>query len=179
MADYFTPTVVQQTISVEDISPFERLLLGHIFDVDETADGFYFYSEDGPQTLVTLQREQLMAAIGASTDRPSSLLETIEEQLAKAPADQSDIDFDLSGTSYAFSLQDIVGRSTKLSYLSVVSSFTCSKMLSDGFGGMVVVITKDAIMGKSTNEILEEFLVETALEEVEEKPTPDTEGDDV
>lgn len=179
MADYFTPTVVQQTISVEDVSPFERLLLGHIFDVDEIGDELYFYSEHGPQTLLTLQREQVKAAIEASTDRPSSLLQTIEEQLAKAPADQSDIDFDLSGTSYEVLLQDIVGRSTKLSWLSVVSSFTCSKMRSDGFGGMVVIITKDAIMGKSTNEILEEFLAETELEELNEKHTPDTEGDDV
>lgn len=48
--------------------------------------------------------------------------------------------------------------SRKLSYVSAVSSFTCSLMRADGFGGMVVVISPIAILGKSTNDLLEEFI---------------------
>jgi hypothetical protein len=33
-------------------------------------------------------------------------------------------------------------------------------MRPDGFGGMAVLITADAILGKSTNDILEDFLAE-------------------
>ena len=34
MADYHTPTVVQQTIPNDDMTPLERLLLTNIFDED-------------------------------------------------------------------------------------------------------------------------------------------------
>ena len=35
-------------------------------------------------------------------------------------------------------------------------------MRSDGFGGMTVLITADTIKGKSTNDILEQFLAEAS-----------------
>jgi hypothetical protein len=37
-------------------------------------------------------------------------------------------------------------------------------MRPDGFGGMAVLITADAIRGKSTNDILEDFLAEQDIE---------------
>ena len=37
-------------------------------------------------------------------------------------------------------------------------------MRPDGFGGMAVLITSDAIVGKSTNDILEDFLAEAGLD---------------
>ena len=40
----------------------------------------------------------------------------------------------------------------------MVSAFTCSRMRPDGFGGMATVITADAIRGKSTGDILADFL---------------------
>jgi hypothetical protein len=36
-------------------------------------------------------------------------------------------------------------------------------MRPDGFGGMAVLITADAIVGKSTSDLLEDFLVEAGL----------------
>ena len=53
-------------------------------------------------------------------------------------------------------------RSSTLKYVSAVSSFTCSRMRADGFGGAVVVITVNAILGKSTNDLLEEFIEQVA-----------------
>ncbi len=38
-------------------------------------------------------------------------------------------------------MQDIVKRSPTLAYVTAVSSFTCSRMRPDGFGGAAVVIT--------------------------------------
>ena len=54
MADYHTPTVIQQTIPKGDITPLERLLLGHIFDVEEHDDTLYYYAETGP--CITMRR---------------------------------------------------------------------------------------------------------------------------
>ena len=55
-------------------------------------------------------------------------------------------------------MQDIVCRSPTLDHVTAVSAFTCSRMRPDGFGGMAVVITADFVRGKSTNDILEDFL---------------------
>ena len=84
----------------------------------------------------------------------------VAERLAAAPADDTEIEIDFSGTSWEFIFQDIVRRSATLRYVTAVTSFTCSKMRPDGFGGMAVLITADAILGKSTNDILEDFLAE-------------------
>jgi hypothetical protein len=37
-------------------------------------------------------------------------------------------------------------------------------MRIDGFGGMAVLITRDAIVGKSTNDLLDDFLAEAGLD---------------
>src|SRR5208283_1448028 len=81
-------------------------------------------------------------------------------QFAKARTDADEIELDLSGMSWEFILQDIVRRSSTLRYVTAITSFTCSKMRPDGFGGMAVLITADAIKGKSTSDILEDFLAE-------------------
>jgi hypothetical protein len=49
-------------------------------------------------------------------------------------------------------------RSPTLRYVTAVSAFTCSKMRPDGFGGMAVLITADGVIGKSTSDIIEDFL---------------------
>ena len=84
----------------------------------------------------------------------------VSERLAATPADDTEIEIDFSGTSWEFIFQDIVRRSVTLRYVTAVTSYTCSKMRPDGFGGMAVLITADAIRGKSTNDILEDFLAE-------------------
>ncbi len=75
------------------------------------------------------------------------------------------IDLDVSTTSWEFIVQEIVRRSSTLEYVSVVSAFTCSRMRSDGFGGAVVVISADAIVGKSTYDLLEDLIVQATSSE--------------
>jgi len=74
----------------------------------------------------------------------------------------SHLDLDLSTTSWEFITQDIVRRSPTLTYVSAVSSFTCSRMRPDGFGGAAIVISADEIMGRSTSDLLEEFIARVA-----------------
>jgi hypothetical protein len=165
MADFMTPTVIQQRIPEKDISPLERLLLSNMFDYRLFDKEVYLSSEDGPATFLAIDRSDLEGALAKSRKLKSLIAPEIERQLAKTPADVDEIDIDLSSISWETLLQDIVKRSSTLRYLTVVSSFTCTKMRPDGFGGMAILITKDAIKGKSTNDILEDFLAEAGFDQ--------------
>ena len=164
MADYFSPTVIQQTIPVADMTPLERLLLSHIFDAEPDGDGLYFHAAESSVDFVMLDRSELDAALAASREVTSSANAYITERLSQSPPDGDNIGLDLSGTSWEFLLQDIVRRSSTLPYVTAVTSFTCSKMRPDGFGGMAVLITADAVMGKSTNDIIDDWLAEAGLD---------------
>lgn len=162
MADYHTPTVIQQTIPDTDMTPLERLLLSHIFESERDGEGLYFYSESGPADMITVECAALETALAASELNVDN---TVNNFVRKLLADLKDeklqngyLDIDLSIASWEFILQDIVRRSSTLKYVSAVSSFTCTRMRPDGFGGAVVVISADSIFGKSTNDLLEEFI---------------------
>ena len=164
MADYYTPTVIQQTIPDTDMTPLERLLLSHIFSTERDGDGWYFYSEQGPADVIAVDRGKLEAALAASpiSDENSANV-FVTEHLPRPQSGEplpAQIDLDLSTTSWEFIVQDIVRRSSSLPYVSAVSSFTCSRMRPDGFGGAVVLISPDGILGKSTSDLLEEFMAQ-------------------
>lgn len=166
MADYYTPTMLQQSIPDADMTPLERLLLSHIFDAEQDGDGWYFFSEQGPADTLYVARAALEAAFAASERAGESAANRfVKEHLPDPQSGEplpSHLDLDLSTTSWEFILQDIVRRSSTLDYVSAVSSFTCSRMRPDGFGGAVVVISANEIMGKSTSDLLEEFIEQVA-----------------
>ena len=158
MADYFTPTVIQPAIPNADMSPLERLILGQVFEAEIDGDGVYFFTSIGPSACFELDTAELRQAIEASSGFQSTASDYIEERLAPLTTGEEVIEIDLSGMSWEFILQDIVRRSPTLHHVTAVSAFTCSRMRPDGFGGMAVVITADSVRGKSTNDILEDFL---------------------
>ena len=161
MADYLTPTVIQQTIPVADITPLERLLLSHIFNAEPDGEGLYFYADEGPADMIWLDRAPIEAALAQSKNTvETTAAGVVTAQLARVPADNVEIELDFSDRSWESIFQDIVRRSPTLRYVTAVSAFTCSKMRPDGFGGMAVLITADAVKGKSTSDIVEEFLNE-------------------
>ncbi len=160
MADYHSPTVVQPTIPNADMTALERLLLTNIFESEPDGDGLYFFAETSPNTQFELPIETIRAALADSEDVPSEAAAFVREQLKDAGADDEYVDLDLSQTSFAFLFQGIVKRSATLDHVSIVTSFTCTKMRPDGFGGMAVLVTADAIKGKSTQDILGDFLDE-------------------
>ena len=167
MTDYFFPTVVQQTIPEADMTPLERLLLTNIFDADAYDGGVYFHAGEGPLDFVAIDRGELEEALAASREAGDSRAAAlITEQLAQLDAQEAEVDLDFSGsTSWEAFLQDIVRRSPRLRYVTAVSSFLCSKMRSDGFGGLAVLITAECIFGKSTDDLLAEFLKEAGFED--------------
>ena len=166
MADYFTPTVIQPTIPLGDITPLERLLLSHIFNAEPDGEGLYFYADEGPAGMIWLDRAPLEAALAqSSTARDNTAAIVVTSQLARVPADNVEIELDVSDMSWQAIFQDILRRSKTLRYVTAISSFTCSKMRPDGFGGMAVLITPSAVVGKSTSDIIEHFLAEAHLDE--------------
>ncbi len=166
MADYYTPTVLQPSIPDADMTPLERLLLFHIFDAERDGDGWYFFSEQGPADMFCVERIALEAALAASEGAGASVANTfVKEHLPDPQSGEplpSHLDLDLNTTSWEFIMQDIVRRSPTLRYVSAVSSFTCSRMRPDGFGGAAVVISANKIIGKSTNDLLDEFIAQVA-----------------
>ncbi len=166
MANYYYPTVIQPTIPEADISPLERLLLESIFSASDSADGggLYFYAEEGPVDFIVLSRTEIETALTASNGTVGTVATFVAERLSRAAPEEAEIDLDLSGTSWECIFQDIVRRSPTLHYVTAVTSFDCSKMRPDGFGGMAVLITADRILGKSTHDLIAEFLAETGLD---------------
>ena len=154
MADYFSPTVIQQPIPIADMTPLERLVLSLIFDAEPDGETLYFHTAFGPSDAIGLSIDELRAAFEASAATASTATNYVAERLAAVAADDTEIEINFTGTSWEFIFQDIVRRSTTLRYVTALTSFTCSKMRPDGFGGMALLITEDAILGKSTNDIL-------------------------
>jgi hypothetical protein len=160
MADYSSPTVIRQTIPNADITSLERLLLTQIFSAERSGDGLYFFADERPADMIRVSRAELEAALAGSALADSEVDTHVAAQFAKARKEAGEIELDLSGASWEFILQDIVRRSSTLRYVTAITSFTRSKMRPDGFGGMAVLITADAIKGKSTCDVPEDFLLE-------------------
>jgi hypothetical protein len=175
MADYFTLTVVQHTIPDADMTPLERLLLSQIFQSKRHGEGWYFFAEQSPADMIWVNRVDLEEALASSPDTDSTTHACVAEQLANADHEAAEIELDFSVTSWEPLFQDIVKRSKTLTHVSVVMAFTCGKMRPDGFGGMAILITRDVILGKSTNDLLEDFFVEAGLDKLE---APDAKASD-
>jgi len=157
MADYFTPTIVEPEIPDADMTPLERLLLSRVFETERYDGKTYLFSEQGPSDMVYLPRSELAAALAASEGITSSANTFIKERLAAIEDDASEAEIDMSDLGWQFLLQDVVSRSATIPYVIVKSAFTCSKMRSDGFGGMAMLISANDVMVKSTHDLIEEF----------------------
>lgn len=161
MADYYFPTVIQQTIPQGDMTPLERLLLQQMFDFEPDGNGLYFFSDTGPRDVFDLPVAALKAAFAQSAGIESALRAYLADLVAGLDEATTHAEIDLSLFSHEPILQDIVRRSGALPYVTVVTAFTCSKMRPDAFGGMATIITADAVRAKSTYDILDDFIART------------------
>jgi hypothetical protein len=112
MADYFSPTVIQQSIPITDMTPLERLVLSLIFDAEPDGEAMYFHTSLGPSNAIGLSIDELRAAFDASAGIDSTATTYIAERVAIASTDDTEIEIDFSGTSWEFIFQDIVRRSS-------------------------------------------------------------------
>lgn len=156
MSDYFSPTVVRTTIPLADITPLELLLLTSAFSSEPDGEGLYFFAEDRVTYELRLPVAEIRDALSRSADRPTSTAKWIEADLNALDGGATHMAIDLSDWDFLF--QDIVRRSSSLSHVVVASAWTCSKMDRDGFGGMAMVITADAVMMRSTDALIDEMI---------------------
>jgi hypothetical protein len=168
MADYYDETIVQPTIPDVDMTALERLLLTNIFQCEFDNDGWYFFAEQGPSTFIEVTHAELEEALAQSREPDSAAHLFVAQQIAdgvlNGTSDQDAVELDASGTSWEAFFQDIVKRSKTLTYVTILTAFTCSKMRPDGFGGAATLITAKAVKGKSTNDIIEDFLAEERID---------------
>jgi hypothetical protein len=164
VADYFNPTVVQQIIPNAEMTSLEKLLLPKIFESEQIDDGWYFFAEARPDEIVVATRADLELALASAPDTDGTLHRCVREQLADVDPHTTKITLDFTGTSWEVFFQDIVKRSKTLRYITVVAAFTFGKMRPDAFGGMATLITRDTILGKSTDELLAEVLAESGFD---------------
>jgi hypothetical protein len=158
MADYYSSTVIQQTIPNVDMSPLERLLLTQIFESEPDGEGTYFFSSEGSCDVIWLDRQELEAALSESEEYESSVFAFVKDRLAETPNAESEVELDFSMKSWEPMFQDIIRRSSTLTQITAMTAFSCSKMRPDGFGGMVILITENLILGKSTDDVLCELM---------------------
>lgn len=158
MADYYSPTVVEPNIPLADMTPLEQLLLTQIFDSETIGDALYFYEEQSTQDQLWLDVGEVREALAASEGIASKAGEIVAAALAELKPDAQDLELDLSMACWEFLFQDIIARSATIEYVVVTTSFTCSKMRPDGFGGMVTLITADDMLSSSTSDMLAQLL---------------------
>ena len=100
----------------------------NIFESAPDGDGLYFFAETSPNTQIELPIETIRSALAASDGVPSEAVAFVREQLKEAGDDDEYADLDLSQTSFEFLFQGIVKRSATLDHVTIVTSFTCTKM---------------------------------------------------
>ena len=155
MADYFTQTVLRQTIPARLISPLERLLLGQIFESEDHDGDIYYYASEAPADWITLDRADLQDALKHTRIR-SRMSPFLRARLAETKPDCADLDIDLTAIpqrdpAHVVILQDIVRRSKgELPSLSIAQAYTCGKMRPDGFGGAGIIITPRRVLYQCT-----------------------------
>lgn len=158
MASYESPTIIQPTIPLTDMTPLEQLLLGEIFTAEPDGEGLYFFAESTTNDMPECDVEDLRDALAASVDATSEANAFVRGALGAARADDQTLTLDMSIISWECLFQDIVRRSSSLTYITAISAFTCSKMRVDGFGGLAVLITEKQIQGKSLDDVLNDFI---------------------
>jgi hypothetical protein len=160
MADYFSKTVITPPIPLRDMTELEKLLLSAVFEHHDDQDGTrYFFAPECPQS-VCLRVADLRKALDATPEEEGSIRADIATLLRETTAsedDMIDLDTDFDGEEMEITLQDIVRRSKTLTEIVITTSFTCSKMRPDGFGGAITLVTADDILSGSTQSLLQEF----------------------
>ena len=171
MADYYTPTIVHQSIPRRMMSPVEEFILKQVFeweDDPEVVGGIYFFAGECPASYIEIDdKEGLRKLIAESRALCPELCDEIERAWV---VDDGSIEiYEIGGYNPIF--QAIVKRNQhELPYISIDQAFTCSSMRPDGFGGASTLIMPDSIENIDTTAWLEEQIAN--LKSGDEGPKP-------
>ena len=155
MADYHSPTVVQPSIPVSDMTPIEQLLLTTMFESEPDGDALYLFAPVYMDDMPVLEIDEVRTALAESGEGRTAAF--ICDQLAKLDGDDAYLQLEAE-IPWETAFQDIVRRSATIEHVEIVTSFTCSKMRPDGFGGAITIITGDEVLSNSTEAMACELL---------------------
>ena len=155
MADYYSPTVVQPDIPVSDMMPIEQLLLTSVFESELEGDGVYLFASVCIDDMPVLMVDEVRAALAESGDCLTASF--IRERLADCKDEGAYLQLE-DEIPWEAAFQDIVRRSATIEHVQVITSFTCSKMRPDAFGGAITIITGDQLLSSSTEAMAFELL---------------------
>lgn len=162
MGDLETTVVITPAIPLDDMTPLERLVLSHVFDAGETDEGLLLYSDRGAAKLLNIPTTELATAYTASLARSDSdLNEIIGQCWADLESAGETVNVDMSDTTWEFVLTNIVARSTILTEIRVLEWYRHPSQSQDSFGANVMLITEHAVVGRNSDDLLEEMRAET------------------
>ena len=160
MATYYTHTILHQDLPLADITPLEKLVLCAVLETYEHDGKLSCFASESVNGVPSLATAAVREALALANGQASRLNDLVAQKIEDVAAEAETFDLDLSVEGYAFILQDIVRRSATLTHVSLATAFTCSKKRTDGFGGMVTLITPDDILSESTDCLLERWLAD-------------------
>lgn len=155
MADYHSPTVVQPSIPMSDMTPIELLLLTAMFESEPDGDALYLFAPVYMDDMPVLEIDEVRTALAESGEGRTAAF--IRDQLAKVDCGDAFLQLEAE-IPWETAFQDIVQRSATIEHVEIVTSFICSKMRPDGFGGAVTIITGDQVLSSSTEAMVCELL---------------------
>lgn len=155
MADYFSPTVVQPLIPLAAMTAAEHLLLTHVFDFERDGDALYFYAEQAINDMPAIVIDDVRHALDG--DDAGIAATFLLERLAETADGDAYLQLD-SEIPWEGVFQNIVGRSMEIAHVIVTTSYTCTKMRPDAFGGCVTLITADEVLSSGTEQMLCDLL---------------------
>ena len=160
MATYHTHTILHQGLPLADITQLEKLVLCAVFETQEHDGTLSCFAWESVNDFSSLPAAAVRDSLAHGKDVPSRLHDLVAKKIEDVPSGEETFDLDLSVEGYEFILQDIVRRSATLTHVSLAVAFTCSKKRTDGFGGMITLITPDDILSESTDGLLERWLAD-------------------
>lgn len=164
MNDLETTVVITPAIPLGDMTPLERLVLSHVFDAGPTDEGLLLYSDRGAASRLRFRADDLVNAYAVSRHIPHSEINRIAARCWASWCEEEEpgevIEMDLTETSFEFMLRDIVARSSILSEIRVLEWYRHPSQNPDSFGAKIMLVTAVAIVGRSSDDLLEEMRTE-------------------
>ncbi|PZP20309.1 MAG: hypothetical protein DI607_00250 [Sphingomonas hengshuiensis] len=168
MDDLETTIVITPAIPLGDMTPLERLVLSHVFDAGETAEGLLLYSDRGAASRLRIRADELTNAYFTSRHAPNSDIIGIIAGYWRRWCEEDEpgetVDVDLTDTSWEFILKDIVARSTTLSEIRVVEWYRHLSQNPDSFGANLMLIIANEVAGRNSDDFFEEMRAETEIQ---------------
>jgi len=156
--DLETTVVINPAIPLDDMTLLERLVLSHIFDAGEIDGCLHLYSDRGAASVLHIPAIDLEAAYAASRNvSVSGISPIIARRLNGSVEPTGTIDVTLSDRSWEFILRDIVARSSDLTEIRALEWYRHASQSPDSFGVKIILITADAIVGRNSDELLEDM----------------------